>query len=1243
MAELVAAADVPALPTTTAPEPEAPGLAGASATPALASEERDMMKRFEALSNMFKMEVEGMFGREQETAREDLDRLEERRRQAEEALATERLELGRAALALRSFVARRQSQHTSRIFGQVDEQLRQQPALPDAADGTCMSSDGAAGAGAGAGSPAVSASDLLSIVGAFVEVNDSEERPELQEARQHLAELRERTRQDEQEIADLREELREARRLKSQEERDLAEFRALREKESEVQSSKIVSQQLTGRIEELEAECGQLTSRNVQQQAVLKEKSDKIIELVKRLEQQGEQLRLLADENNQLRLEMGRDADYGKVVGPPADPLSFSCAAGALSEELVEEENRFREALRTHVSGFPGLIGLGGNCGRWCHVQMDRVALVYRSFLHRLQDYSASFPEDLKLEFVSQTQEVDSEWTAQEAQMREADAAFQESEKVHTARWEEHRLQLTAERDAKVKQLLEQAERSQRQAEQQLLLHQAKLFGQRVDAQVERAWEEQRKERDLRWGEHQQKKQELRQRCKDDTLSLHKRVEERATASLRFADLARGKLAAVEDAWLRNGDKAAAVGVSALRGGDFAACLRAAASGGDVADDARRVPARGSQHTGVALVVDQLEEMLGARAEARVGLRKELEQQSLQQLRGCVEKFAHREAAAQAASQAGAGAGKPGVDDDAAAKDAAGGQAKTIVSLLRLRQHRHLADTMRRQFYDYLLVLRLCSLGAAWLLPSGMAATLGFGGSGGRGSNVTVDLPPLPAELAVGNTAGTGGAAEVAADEHALGAQGTSDDAAVEAKFLYGELSQRLLERALKILSTRQRDELLALKRAYAVEQRVALEHACQLEPDEVEKAVQQDLREFEMQVSTKLLAESEYRLNEERKRLTSEAKGEVALHLANYRSQVAFEELEAVRQRRRVLTDRLVVLQASGASAPSDRAFLQRLRQELRACEAKIEAHERAGIGLSQAASAPGGDASELLLPAHSATTAASTALSSLAAPAPPAGLPRGQRPSSLERRLARPPSAGRARPPLPASPASMADLQQPSSPSSPPRFQQPGATGQELPSPLSSPLSGAGTKVAETISNATSGLAPWEPEWRAPASPRLPLPQFGSPAAAARELALDFDGATAGAPIYEWPFEGSCALGGALDASSVAPAAAAAAAAAASARPPLAPAGASAAARAGGLSMGLAMSVSSGGGAARLRPLDCLGTPRTPRSLGKAASPEPCARDVLAAEILGPQSKPSPRTRSVPRHLPPVQSPRV
>jgi hypothetical protein len=907
--------------------------------------ETDMMARFEALSNLFKSEV-GVLMAGKETAREDLGKLEDRNRVLEEELESLRAEARATTGAIHRFVAEKQCDRLEQIFG---------------CDG-CGVEDGSAPG---------SETQLRSVVERFIEVNAEQVRPELAEAKRQIEDLRVRTERDAAELARLEAELAEARKLKSQEERELIEFRSVREKESQVQSGKIVQQQLAAQLEELQSQSRQADVRAVQAQATLKEKTNKIVDLLKQLDQQGEQIRLLSDENNSLRLELGRDVDYLKAGQAPANPLSYTCAAGALSEELLAEERRLEEDLLAQSTKFPGLPASTGQCRFWCQLQISRVGHLYRSFLHRFQDYRASFPEGIKVEFVSQAQEVDSEWARQEEHMREADAGFQETERTHTRRWEEHRLKLTAERDAKVKQLLEQADRAQTKAEQQLLLHQAKLFGSRVDAQVERAWEEQKKERDLRWSEHQQQKQETRQKLKDEMILAQQRVEDRASLSGRFLDLAGGKLAVVEDAWLRNSEKAASVSSLSLRGSDLPAFLRAAI-GSDRKEP--KVPARGSQHTGISMVVDRVEDLLKARAEARSGLRRELEEQSLQQLRASAEKFLQREATQQRAA-------RPGDEDPPLAYS----QATAILSLLRVRQHRHLGDALKRQFYDYLLVLRVCALAAVWLLPAAAAEAL-LGASGGGAVTAVRDLPPLPPELEgrVQGRAASGvqasstlmpdaspdAGADAVAGSHRDKAEATAgwnaaaqedtcgepaDDAVAEGKILYTSLCRRLLDRALSAMEGQQRDELWALKRAYAVEQRGAVQTLCQLESDQVSQAVKQDLDEFELQISTRLLADSEHHFCEERKQLARQVGEEVTVHVATYRRQVEEEEQAAVLERRKWVTERLIVLQANGSTCPGDRAVLQRLRQELRACESKIELHDNEFVkGANMAADPP-------------------------------------------------------------------------------------------------------------------------------------------------------------------------------------------------------------------------------------------------------------------------------------------------
>ena len=52
------------------------------------------------------------------------------------------------------------------------------------------------------------------------------------------------------------------------------------------------------------------------------EKSRKAMDLVRQVEEQSEQCRLLSNENNTLRLQLGKDSEYAKVMKSPDDPLS---------------------------------------------------------------------------------------------------------------------------------------------------------------------------------------------------------------------------------------------------------------------------------------------------------------------------------------------------------------------------------------------------------------------------------------------------------------------------------------------------------------------------------------------------------------------------------------------------------------------------------------------------------------------------------------------------------------------------------------------------------------------------------------------------------------------------------------------------------------------------------------------------------------------------------------------------------
>lgn len=873
---------------------------------AVMSGDRDLLARFEALSNMFKSEVEGLFGREQETAREDLLRLRDRERELREDQSKERAEVAAMLSELRDFMRERYEEKLPQVF---DAELLDEGSEP---------------------APASGAAQLHEVLTHFLQVCSSEAQPKLDEAQSRIRELEREAEVRSEEMASLREQLAEAQQLKSEEERALLEFKALREKESEFQTMKIEVQDLQCQVKDLEAQNRLLDARSLQQQAVLKEKAEKIVDLVRQLEQQGEQVRLLSDENNTLRLELGRDEDYLKALPSTCDPLSLG-SADELEEDLLREEAQLREELRSLPAKFPGLVA-SGNCGKWCDLQTEKVASVYKSFLHRLQVYRKEFPATMQVELVFRSKEAERERAHQEDQLREATADFQDKEQLHTQRWDQVRQGLMAERDGKVKQLLEQADRSKSKAEQQLLVHQAKLFGQRLDAKIEKAWEEQRKERDERWAEHQQMKLDSRQKLKEDLLQVQQQAEEKASSTERFLDLAKARLDEVEDAWVRNAEKTASLSVNALKSGDLSILLKTLSSG----DEPRSLPAPGSQQQGLSLILERVEAVLKGRIESRAVLRGELETHSLQQLRSLLEKFTQKEAGLQKRAK---------LNDDEVLPEFC--QAPGILGLLRVRQHRHLGDVLRRQFQDYMLILRLCSTAAVWLLPQ-RAPENAPEPTVGRRQVAARDLPPLRAELA--QALGLSQEPE----HHPADEDQMLNDQDVEENFLYNALCQQLLAGVLSLLNRLQKEELLGLKRAYVGEQRRVLEQLCQLEGDFVTKVVQQDLREFELQASIRLVAETERSFCEQRKFLAEQVAKDVASQVVKYQRMLVEEELALVRERSKWLSDRLVVLQSRTPQGPAEKVLAHRLRQELRACDLKGAQHEKDLAGQGQPSRPP-------------------------------------------------------------------------------------------------------------------------------------------------------------------------------------------------------------------------------------------------------------------------------------------------
>jgi hypothetical protein len=940
-AEVCAPIEVPSDGTLATIDDAAP----ASPFGALGALDGNLMSRFEALSRAFKSEVEGLVDKEHMTSRETVEQLQATIDGLQKQRAAELKEAQAMATRLRDFVGRRQRPCLEHIFGPPELGALEPPIEPHIS----------------------SAADVRDMLDAFVEVNDKQRSPELQEALEEVSTLRSCLDERENELQMLRADLKEALVLKTQEERDLVEFASLRAKDSELHEVNLQLSQARAQLQELQSTQAIVSARAAQSEAALSEKSRRIVETVKKLEEQSEQCRLLSNENNTLRLQLGKDSEYVKVLESPADPLSYRSAVGKLTEPLQQESQRFQDELTALQCKFPFLAG-AVNSRDWCAVYLSRQCAVYTSFLHLFQDSSEDGPDSMELQFVSKMKEVDVAWSKREDEMRDADALFQETEKTFTAAWEEKRLALVAERDTKIKQLLEQTERTSNKTEKQLLMQQAKLYGQRMDAQIDRAWTEQKMERDERWAKQSEAKQESRQRFKDESLSVQREADGAANASTRFKDMAQARLASVEDAWLRNIEKETSLGATAMKSGDLVECLRAAGL-----ETGFRLPSEGIKYSGIAALAESCEEILTGRIRARQGSLKELQEQTMQQLRVCVERFVLREGAAQQPSGVAA---PPDLDAAGEAESVPGAiHASAIRCTLRARQHRVVADTARRQFEDYLLILRVATLGAARLLPTHRGQAVG--GSALKVRGALLDCPPLPAELQ--DVAMTVESNVLAALETSDTNCGYADDGeAAEEQFLYDSILRRLLDQVLTSLHAMHREELLALKRANARETRMALQSFCQLEASAVDDAIEFDMVEYRTQVKAKLLSDCESQLCDERRQLTDDIGSELEAKAGAYRRAAEAEERAALRERRKWLCERLVLIQSQGAISASDRAVTQRLRAELRVCELRFEKLEREQLAESSdqdavctmiAASVDCGNAAKS---SHSCTTAA-------------------------------------------------------------------------------------------------------------------------------------------------------------------------------------------------------------------------------------------------------------------------------
>jgi len=226
----------------------------------------------------------------------------------------------------------------------------------------------------------------------------------------------------------------------------------------------------------------ELKSKVAASEMHVKCKGDKVVELLRTVESQSQQLAKLSAENAAVRLECGNtDATYCRITIPESDPLSSWSAGEELQQELEVEEHRFIDDLK--MVSLRCAADNSSSWRAWSDMELERRRLWYRSMLHVFQRRQSanSFKTAQSMEFQIEGERHDAQCAQQEAALRDADERFQEQQTELTRDFLQRKAKLIQERDSKMTALLEQAERSQTDNEKQMLIQQARLFGQRMD------------------------------------------------------------------------------------------------------------------------------------------------------------------------------------------------------------------------------------------------------------------------------------------------------------------------------------------------------------------------------------------------------------------------------------------------------------------------------------------------------------------------------------------------------------------------------------------------------------------------------------------------------------------------------------------------------------------------------------------------------------------------------------------
>eukprot|EP00397_Hematodinium_sp_SG-2012_P008074 GEMP01008128.1.p1 GENE.GEMP01008128.1~~GEMP01008128.1.p1 ORF type:complete len:1055 (+),score=299.90 GEMP01008128.1:71-3235(+) len=630
-------------------------------------------------------------------------------------------------------------------------------------------------------------------------------RQQLQNERARLAQ---KTKSHATENAELETALAEARRLKSEEEKALEEFKQVRIKDTEIQSMKQQIAEMQQSLEHKKRVCSAAEALATQMEARSVEKAHVITQLTNELEDRVGELKFLAEENQQLRLEFETD-----VVDEHERPLS---------EETKAELDALKSEIDSVIARFP--ISSDDSMLPWAHVTRDALSNRHSNDLQRFQLQRETFPgvpnfpDDMALwppadvmapaSGEDAREEATTRISAHAGEIQKWEETYHEDEEKLRSAFKKDKEKLIRERDDKVERLVASAEKiAAGSAQKQLLLKQAQLFSQRLDAKV---------------------------------------------ASFdRFEDAVKIRLQSLEEEYVRQVDRETQVSRSVLKHAtayDFTCHL-------DLLKES----------VSLCWLEDACPKIVRHRVRLRWRLKKDMETRSLSQLQVTYEDFRVKECMRPQFRGVFAGA--------------------RLVYLLHRRQHRIYKDLCRRQFFDFLLLLRFCQVAAKDLLQA-------------------EKIPELPAP-----------------------------DADLDDR---DRLLLRLVNLARRTSDELHKSELRAFFRDGTKEVRMAVQCLCQNEPDLVDDVVSEELNMLSLNLRVKLFADRMDEIKEIREVLEEEVEGEVNHQLGFMARDIVNEERTVLEARKEFLEGKVVEQEKQVSNVAS--LLLHSYRDELEVVSAKLE-----------------------------------------------------------------------------------------------------------------------------------------------------------------------------------------------------------------------------------------------------------------------------------------------------------------